>query len=86
MIADYFIIRKSRLVVDDLYRRHGDYEYSAGFNYRALAALAAGVMVALVGLFVPSLQWLYDYAWFAGFAVAAGIYVVLMRSRSGGIG
>jgi NCS1 family nucleobase:cation symporter-1 len=79
MIADYFVIRKSRLVVGDLYRRQGDYEYSAGFNYRALGALTTGVVVALVGLFVPSLRWLYDYAWFVGFFVAGAVYCLLMR-------
>jgi NCS1 family nucleobase:cation symporter-1 len=66
-------------VVGDLYRRQGEYEYSSGFNYRALASLAAGIVVALVGLVVPSLHWLYDYAWFVGFFVAAGFYVALMR-------
>jgi cytosine/uracil/thiamine/allantoin permease len=25
------------------------------------------------------LRWLYDYAWFVGFAVSAGVYVILMR-------
>ena len=78
MIADYFIVRKSRLDLDDLYVRGGLYEYASGFNPRALFALAAGVSVALVGLFVPNLHWLYEYAWFVGFAVAALVYVALM--------
>ena len=82
MIADYFVIRKSQLVVADLYQREGDYEYSNGFNYRALVALAAGVIVALVGLFVPLLHWLYDYAWFVGFFVAGAVYCLLMRATS----
>src|SRR5271156_1249144 len=80
MIADYFVIRKSRLVVDDLYRRQGEYEYSSGFNYRALVALTSGVAVALVGLFVPSLYWIYDNAWFVGFFVAGAVYWLLMRT------
>jgi NCS1 family nucleobase:cation symporter-1 len=79
MIADYFIIRKSSLDVDGLYRRSGPYEYTNGVNYRALVALGAGIVIALVGKFVPSLQWLYDYAWFVGFIVSACIYAALMR-------
>jgi NCS1 family nucleobase:cation symporter-1 len=79
MIADYFIIRKSNLDVDGLYRRSGPYEYANGVNYRALVALGAGIVIALVGKFVPSLQWLYDYAWFVGFIVSACIYAALMR-------
>jgi len=35
--------------------------------------------VAFVGLFVPSLHWIYDNAWFVGFLVAGGVYCLLMR-------
>ena len=66
MIADYFIIRRSRLSVDDLYRRGGAYEYSNGVNYKALASLIAGIVAALFG---------HDYAWFIGFFTAALVYV-----------
>ena len=79
MIADYFIVRKRRLAVDDLYRRCGIYEYRSGFNPKGLLSLAAGIATALIGLAVPSLHWLYEYAWFAGFGVSACVYVVLMR-------
>jgi NCS1 family nucleobase:cation symporter-1 len=78
MIADYFVIRKSTLNVPDLYRRGGEYEYAGGFNSKALAALLAGVVVALIGLFLPALHWVYDNAWFVGFFVAAGVYIALM--------
>src|SRR6185436_12237679 len=50
MIADYFVYRRRELVVDDLYRRGGRYEYTGGYNARALWALGAGVAVALIGL------------------------------------
>jgi NCS1 family nucleobase:cation symporter-1 len=79
MIADYFIVRREKLVVDDLYRRGGEYEYSNGFNYKAIVALVCGVAIALIGLAVPSLRWLYDYAWFVGFFTAGGVYTALMR-------
>jgi NCS1 family nucleobase:cation symporter-1 len=79
MIADYFVVRRSNLSLDDLYRRGGQYEYSGGYNYRAIAALVCGAGVALVGLAVPPLRWLYDYAWFVGFFTAAIIYTVLMK-------
>lgn len=76
MIFDYYLVRKRQLSVEDLYRRGGIYEYNGGFNYRALVALALGVGVALVGLLVPSLRWLYDYAWFVGFLVSGAVYFV----------
>jgi nucleobase:cation symporter-1, NCS1 family len=81
MIADYFILRRRQLQVSDLYRRNGEYEYSGGYNGRSLLALAAGVLLALVGLIVPPLRWLYDYAWFVGFFVSGVVYLVLMRGR-----
>jgi len=79
MIADYFVVRRSRLQVDDLYRRNGIYEYDGGVNVRALVALVIGIAVALLGLFVPPLRLLYDYAWFVGFGVSGAVYVLLMQ-------
>jgi NCS1 family nucleobase:cation symporter-1 len=70
LICDYFVVRKKLLVVEDLYRRGGEYEYSRGFNWRATVALVLGAGVAFVGLLVPPLRVLYDYAWFVGFAVS----------------
>src|ERR1019366_10732252 len=79
MIADYFLIRKTELDVNSLYHREGVYHYTKGFNPRAVIALVLGVGVALIGLFVPSLHFLYDYAWFVGFFVAGIVYVLLMK-------
>ena len=79
LIADYFLLRKKRLNVRDLYLRGGEYEYTRGFNWRAIAALAAGVLVALIGLVVSDLRFLYDYAWFVGFAAAFAAYLLIMK-------
>lgn len=78
MVADYFLIRRTRLDVYSLYHRGGPYEYTRGINPRAIIALAAGVVIALIGLLVPPLRWLYDYAWFVGFGTAAVVYLALM--------
>jgi len=83
MICDYFLIRRRVLLVDDLYLRHGAYEYSRGFNWRAIAALALGAGIALVGLVFPPVRFLYDYSWFVGFAVAFASYYALMALRKG---
>jgi nucleobase:cation symporter-1, NCS1 family len=82
MIADYYLVRRSRLKVADLYRRGGEYEYDNGVNLRAVAALAAGIAVALLGLVVPPLRLLYDYAWFVGFGVSGAVYVMLMQGAA----
>jgi len=82
MIADYFVVRSRNLDLAALYRRGGAYEYSRGFNWRAMVALGLGVLVALVGLLLPALRWLYDYAWFVGFLISAVAYCVLMGKAS----
>jgi len=79
LIADYFLIRRQTLNVPDLYVRGGVYEFTGGVNLKAVTALAAGVAVALIGLIVPSLRLLYDYAWFVGFGVAFLLYSIMMK-------
>lgn len=79
MICDYYLVRHRHLSVGDLYHRGGVYEYRHGFNAVAIVALAVGVAVALVGLVVPPLHWLYAYAWFVGFFVSGGLHYLLMK-------
>jgi len=80
LICDYFALRGKALVAQDLYQRGGEYEYSRGVNWQAIIALAAGVGVAFIGLVVPPLRVLYNYAWFVGFIVSFAAYFVLMSS------
>src|ERR1700722_1774321 len=82
MICDYYLVRHRNLVVEDLYRRGGAYEYQRGFNPKAIVALVAGVTIALIGLMVPALRWLYDYAWFVGFLISGGLYFLLMQRQT----
>ncbi|MFQ5778887.1 MAG: NCS1 family nucleobase:cation symporter-1 [Terriglobia bacterium] len=79
MIADYFVLRKKILVTEDLYQRKSFYEFSRGFNPRAVAALGAGIAAALVGLVVEPLRPLFHYAWFVGFGVSFLLYLALTR-------
>jgi nucleobase:cation symporter-1, NCS1 family len=79
MIADYYLIRKKMIATEDLYLRGGFYEFSRGFNIRAVIALVFGIGIALIGVVVPSLHWLYDYAWFGGFFTSGIVYFVLMK-------
>jgi NCS1 family nucleobase:cation symporter-1 len=81
LICDYFVLRKKNLRVEDLYRRGSQYEYQNGFNWHAIVALAAGAAVAFIGLAVPVLRILYNYAWFVGFAVSFCVYFALTTNR-----
>jgi nucleobase:cation symporter-1, NCS1 family len=84
MICDYYLVRRRTLLVDDLYLRGGAYEYSSGYNWKCIGALAIGAGCALIGLAVPQLRVLYDYSWFVGFITAFGSYWALMhRGREG---
>jgi NCS1 family nucleobase:cation symporter-1 len=80
MICDYFVIRKRVLQIDDLYLRGGLYEYSKGFNWRAVIALALGASTALAGLAIPQVRVLYDYSWFVGFTVSFLAYLAMMKN------
>jgi nucleobase:cation symporter-1, NCS1 family len=44
-----------------------------------MAALAAGIAFALLGLVISPLHILYDYAWFTGLATAGVLYLTLMQ-------
>jgi NCS1 family nucleobase:cation symporter-1 len=81
MIADYYVVRKRVLDPDELFKRGGEYEFSGGFNWRAVVALAVGIIVALIGLVVPALRSLYQYAWFVGFGVSFVVYLLVMPRR-----
>ncbi len=80
LICDYFIIRKKILDVNELFRVDGIYSYNkTGYNHAALIALAAGVLVALIGYWVPALSFLYTLSWFIGFLIAFVLYYLLMK-------
>ncbi len=78
MVADYFLIRRTKLDCYSLYRRGGIYEYRRGINPAALVALVVGVVAALIGRIVPPLSFLYDYAWFIGFFLSGALYFLAM--------
>ena len=82
MLADYYWVRRTRVSLSDLFAPNGAYAYRSGVNPAAMAALAAGVAVALIGYFVPALGWLYTASWFSGCLTSFVLYGLLMsRTR-----
>ncbi|HMC20972.1 MAG TPA: cytosine permease, partial [Thermoanaerobaculia bacterium] len=79
LIVDYWIVRRKQLALADLYLAHGAYTYNGGWNWRAVVATLLGCAAAWIGLVVPSLRPLYDYAWFVGFGTAAITHGLLMK-------
>lgn len=86
ILVDYFLVRKTELDLEDLYRNNGRY---AGVNPIAIIALIVGVLPNIpgflvhVGLYDGTGMWvnLYNYAWFIGLAVSSVIYYALMRNK-----
>ena len=90
LIADYFVLRRTQLDVDALYRADGEYRYTNGFSIAGLTALALAVLPNVPGFlatvkpstkaFVPAFFVAsYDYAWFIGFALAFFVYLGLRK-------
>jgi len=91
LIADYWLLRGRRLLVDQLYRERGAYTYLGGVNPRAVIALVLAILPVAPGFLRavvtpggavadPNLfDRLYAYAWFVTFAVSAVVYLALMR-------
>ena len=82
LIADYYLVRHTRLDVAGLYRASGPYWYRRGFHVPALVALAVGVAPCLPGFLATVAEvkvpvaWarLYDYAWFVSFGLSFAVY------------
>lgn len=93
LLVDYYLIRKTELKVDDLYARGGDYEYSGGWNAKALIAFAIGVLPCLPGYLAvsgligkdglpPLLLSLFDFGWFFSLAVSGIVYYLSMPKKA----
>jgi NCS1 family nucleobase:cation symporter-1 len=88
LIADYWIIRRTHLELDQLYTPGGRYWYASGWNWRAVVAFVVGGLLAVGGSYggpfptdgvIPFLQPLADYGWAVGLASALALYVVFTR-------
>ena len=84
-IADYWLVRKRRLDLAQLYKPDGIYAYARGFNLRAVGALVIGWGIALTGYFVGPAQFLWKGGWI--FSLLGGLvaYWLLMRGERSAI-
>jgi nucleobase:cation symporter-1, NCS1 family len=53
LIADYWILRRTRLALDELYKPEGRYWYNGGWNWRAVASFLVGGLLAIGGSYSP---------------------------------
>ncbi len=92
LITDYYLLRRTHLDVDSLYRLDGTYCFRRGFNPAAIVAFVLAVIPSIPGFLhqirlldeVPAaFDSIYTYAWFAGFFLASILYFALMQLGSG---
>jgi NCS1 family nucleobase:cation symporter-1 len=93
LIVDYYLVRRTELAVDQLYRDNGVYSYGDGWNYVALFAFVAGVLPNIPGFLNAAFpasfpdvgdtfKTIYTYAWFVGIAISAVVYGALMKLKA----
>lgn len=69
MLADYFILRKTRLDVPKLYDNH-TYRYAGGFSPVGMLSLVAGALVSFMFL---------DYSWLVGFPFTLAFFLIVKK-------
>ena len=96
LIADYWVLRRQRLSLSDLFRERGAYTYRGGINPAAMIALVLAVLPVVPGFIHAAmtpggnvahptiLDHLYRYAWFVTFGLSFVIYLGLMRRQTTG--
>jgi NCS1 family nucleobase:cation symporter-1 len=92
MICDYWILRKQKLELAEIFKTDGIYSYSNGFNWRAVLALVLAIAPVVYGFIraattpggqVPDPNFfdtIYKYAFFVTFGIAFVVYYLLMNS------
>jgi nucleobase:cation symporter-1, NCS1 family len=81
LIADYYLVRKQKVVVDDLFTMSPDgaYHYRKGYNPKAIAATAAGAIIAVAPVLVSALAPAAQYSWFIGMIVGLVVYTAASK-------
>jgi len=92
LIVDYYLLRKTRLDVAQLYQERGAYSYANGWNWAAVAAFVLGVLPNVPGFLNAAFpaafpevadifKQVYTYAWFIGLGIAALVYRLAMAGK-----
>jgi NCS1 family nucleobase:cation symporter-1 len=78
LMVDYWLIRRERVSIAELYKLDGDYSYRSGFNPRAVVAFAVTAIPTAV---IALLSALAPFAWPIGVVLGAIVYYPLMRNQ-----
>lgn len=82
MIVDYYVHRKQRLHLDDLYNMEGGrYHYVDGWNRVAVKAFGLAAIFSVATVWVPWFEFLSGYNWVIGAVLGGAIYNALARQH-----
>ena len=81
LIADFYLVRKQQVVVDDLYTLSpkGRYWYSKGYNLKAVWTMIPSALIPILCVLIPAWRGAANYAWFIGMGLGFVIYALLNR-------
>jgi NCS1 family nucleobase:cation symporter-1 len=94
LIADYWVVRRQELNLRDLFALNGEYTYSNGTNWKAVAALVLSILPVVPGFIRAAMtpggqvanpgffDHLYTYAWFVTFILSFVLYLTVTRRRT----
>lgn len=79
IMADYWLIRKTKVNVPALYSEapDGEYHFRGGFNMRAIWALIPAAIIAVIIAVVPAFHALAGFSWFIGAGLGLVFYLVV---------
>ncbi|MFD6224660.1 NCS1 family nucleobase:cation symporter-1 [Nocardia asteroides] len=82
LICDYYLVRKQKVIVDDLFTmsEQGTYWYRQGYHPAAVAATVVGALVAVFPVLANSLPGMHtaaQYSWFIGCGLGFVVYYLL---------
>jgi len=81
LIADYYLVKKQVVKVDDLYTMSpaGRYWFDKGYNRTAIKALVPAAAVPMLCVLVPAFHAAANYAWFIGMGLGFVLHALLSR-------
>ena len=81
MITDYYIIKKGRIDINDLFssKSSGKYYYDGGWNLKAFYGWIIAGIFSVATVWHPALSWMGGYAWIIGAALGAILHYLMSK-------
>jgi len=83
MIIDYYIIKKQRIDINDLFssKKSGKYYYDGGWNSKAFYAWIIAGIFSVATVWHPALSSMGGYAWIIGAALGAILHYLMSNKK-----